>query len=118
MCRAAKTISYGEKQSHVTKPVKTCRTTAVRRTLDAGFVQLLVTPGFPGYVSGHATISAAAAQVLSYHFPNQQKNYHLLAEEAANSRLWGGIHFDSDNKQGLLLGASVGSEVLLIKQKS
>ena len=30
----------------------------------------------------------------------------------------GGIHFDNDNKQGLLLGSSVGSEVLLSKQKS
>lgn len=92
--------------------------TAIRRSADPQFLPLLVTPSFPSYVSGHATISAAAAQVLSHHFPDQQKNYRLLAEEAANSRLWGGIHFDSDNKQGLLLGASVGSEVLLIKQKS
>lgn len=92
--------------------------TAIRRSLDPQFLPLLVTPSFPSYVSGHATISAAAALVLSHHFPNQQKNYQHLAEEAANSRLWGGIHFDSDNKEGLLLGASVGSEVLSSKLKS
>lgn len=92
--------------------------TAIRRSADPEFLPLLVTPSFPSYVSGHATISAAAALVLSHHFPNQQKNYRLLAEEAASSRLWGGIHFDNDNKQGLLLGSSVGSEVLLSKQKS
>jgi hypothetical protein len=92
--------------------------TAIRRSLDPKFESLLVTPGFPSYVSGHATISAAAALVLIHYFPNQQKNYQLLAQEAANSRLWGGIHFDSDNKQGLLLGASVGSEVLSNKLNS
>lgn len=90
--------------------------TAIRRTLDPQFLPLLVTPSFPSYVSGHATISAAASIVLSHHFPHQHKNYQLLAKEAANSRLWGGIHFDSDNKEGLLLGAAVGSEVLLSKQ--
>lgn len=92
--------------------------TAIRRSLDPEFQSLLVTPGFPSYVSGHATVSAAAALVLSHYFPNQQKNYQLLAQEAANSRLWGGIHFDSDNKEGLLLGASVGSEVLSSKLSS
>lgn len=90
--------------------------TAIRRTADPQFLPLLVTPSFPSYVSGHATISAAAAVVLSHHFPHQQKNYQFLAEEAANSRLWGGIHFDSDNKEGLLLGAAVGSEVIQSKQ--
>ena len=89
--------------------------TAIRRNADPQFLPLLVTPSFPGYVSGHATVSAAAATVLSHYFPNQQKNYQALAMEAADSRLWGGIHFDSDNQEGLLLGASVGSEVLSSK---
>lgn len=92
--------------------------TAIRRSADPQFLPLLVTPSFPSYVSGHATISAAAAVVLSHHFPNQTNNYQLLAIEAANSRLWGGIHYDSDNKQGLLLGATVGAEVIQSKQKS
>jgi len=35
-----------------------------------------------------------------------------MAQEAAMSRLWGGIRFRSDNDKGLRLGAAVGSEVL------
>ena len=89
--------------------------TAVRRTLDAGFVPLLVTPGFPGYVSGHATISAAAASVLADFLPAQTQRFADMATEAAESRLWGGIHFRSDNAEGLELGASVGRDVLLTR---
>jgi PAP2 superfamily len=89
--------------------------TAVRRTLDAGFVPLLVTPGFPSYVSGHATISAAAAGVLAEFFPDQAPRFADMATEAAESRLWGGIHFRSDNAEGLKLGASVGRDVLLAR---
>lgn len=86
--------------------------TAVRRDLDASFAPLLVTPGFPSYVSGHSTISAAAATVLSHFWPGRREHYQALAQEAALSRLWGGIHFTSDNEQGLLLGRSVGRDVV------
>lgn len=86
--------------------------TAIRRTLDPGFEPLLVTPGFPGYVSGHATVSAAAAEVLGQHFPAQQAHWRERAEEAAMSRLWGGIHYRSDNEQGARLGRSVAQAVL------
>ena len=91
--------------------------TAVRRTLDAGFVPLLVTPGFPGYVSGHATVSAAAASVLADFLPDQTQRFANMATEAAESRLWGGIHFRSDNEEGLKLGASVGRDVLLARAR-
>lgn len=86
--------------------------TAVRRDLDAAFTPLLVTPGFPSYVSGHSTISAAAATVLSHFWPGHRARYEAMAQEAALSRLWGGIHFTSDNEQGLLLGRSVGQDVV------
>lgn len=86
--------------------------TAVRRTTDANFSPLLVTPGFPAYVSGHATISAAAARVLAGFWPEQQKKLQAMAQDAANSRLWGGIHFRSDNEEGLKLGTSVGTEIV------
>jgi hypothetical protein len=86
--------------------------TAIRRKLDPAFVPLLVTPGFPAYVSGHATVSAAAAAVLSRLLPRQAANYESQAQEAAMSRLWGGIHFQSDNMQGLRLGQSVAQDVL------
>lgn len=86
--------------------------TAVRRDLDASFAPLVVTPGFPSYVSGHSTISAAAATVLSHFWPDRREHYHAMAQEAAMSRLWGGIHFTSDNEQGLLLGRAVGRDVV------
>lgn len=86
--------------------------TAVRRLLDPGFTPLLVTPGFPGYVSGHASVSAAAAEVLAQRLPTQDGAWHTQAHEAAASRLWGGIHFRSDNDEGLRLGRSVGQATL------
>lgn len=86
--------------------------TAVRRELDPDFEPLLVTPPFPGYVSGHATVSAAAAGVLSHFLPEQRSRWHALAQEAAVSRLYGGIHFASDNHQGLALGAQVAQTCL------
>lgn len=86
--------------------------TAIRRDLDPAFVPLLVTPGFPSYVSGHSTVSAAAATVLAHFWPDSASRFHALAEEASMSRLWGGIHFRSDNEEGLRLGQSVGNEVV------
>ena len=90
--------------------------TAVRRTLDPGFVPLLLTPGFPSYVSGHATISGAAASVLADFLPDQKQRFADMATEAAESRIWGGIHFRSDNEEGLKLGASVGRDILLARK--
>lgn len=86
--------------------------TAIQRDLDPRFRPLLVTPGFPSYVSGHATVSAAAATVLAYFLPQNKDRYMRLAQEAAASRLWGGIHFASDNAEGLRLGYSVGADVI------
>lgn len=86
--------------------------TAVRRDLDPAFEPLLVTPGFPAYVSGHATVSAAAATVLGAFWPEQRTRLEALANEAAMSRLWGGIHFRSDNDEGLHLGRAVGEAVV------
>jgi hypothetical protein len=86
--------------------------TAIRRDLDKTFMPLLVTPGFPAYVSGHATVSGAAAVVLSAVWPSQTTALNAMAAEAAMSRLWGGIHFRSDNDEGLRLGTAVGQEVL------
>lgn len=86
--------------------------TSIRRELDPAFVPVLVTPGHPSYVSGHATVSAAAAVVLAAHWPAQAEAFWDMAAEAAMSRLWGGIHFRSDNEEGLRLGRAVGLEVV------
>lgn len=88
--------------------------TAIRRTLDPAFTPLLVTPGFPAYVSGHACASGAAAEVLTKRLAQTGAvdHWQVKAEEAASSRLWGGIHFRSDNEEGLKLGRSVGLATL------
>lgn len=86
--------------------------TTIRREVDKDFVPVVVTPSFPSYVSGHATVSGAAAAVLSSFWPSDAETINAMAQEAAMSRLWGGIHFRSDNDEGLRLGTAVGREVM------
>lgn len=68
-------------------------------------------PPFPGYVSGHSTISFTAATVLSKMFPEDAELYIANATEAKNSRLWAGIHFPYDNDEGEKLGVAVGEYI-------
>jgi membrane-associated phospholipid phosphatase len=70
-------------------------------------------PNFPSYTSGHATFSGTAATVLSYTFPDQADRLHRQAEEAAMSRLYGGIHFRFDNDAGLKCGLHIGKVAVL-----
>jgi PAP2 superfamily len=86
---------------------------------------LIVTPPFPDYVSGHSTFSGAAATVLPLFYgtedlpfttgsdslPGVYRSFSTCldaAEEAADSRLYGGIHFRSANEDGLQAGISIG----------
>jgi hypothetical protein len=82
--------------------------TAIRRLIDNTWLSYIVTPPFPSYVSGHSTTSGAASTVLAAFFPDQSGSLDAMAEEAAVSRLYGGIHFRSDNEVGLELGRQVG----------
>jgi PAP2 superfamily len=83
--------------------------TAIRRLIDPTWLSYIVTPPFPAYVSGHSTTSAAASTVLAALFPDRAGKLGAMAEEAAISRLYGGIHFRSDNEAGLELGRRVGT---------
>jgi membrane-associated phospholipid phosphatase len=71
-----------------------------------------VTPPFPSYVSGHSTTSGAAWTVLAGFFPGRGRALEATAREAATSRLYGGIHFRSDNEVGLRLGHRIGTVAL------
>jgi hypothetical protein len=82
--------------------------TAIRRLIDPNWNSYIITPPFPSYVSGHSTTSGAASTVLSAFFPSQGDELAAMAEEAAISRLYGGIHYQSDNEVGLKLGRRVG----------
>ena len=86
--------------------------TVIRERYDTSFTPHVLTPAFPSYVSGHATVSGAAAEVLAAFFPEDAAELQRMAEEAAMSRLYGGIHFRSDNEAGLALGRKIGALAL------
>jgi hypothetical protein len=102
--------------------------TVIRRHIDPHWKPLLQTPPFPEYLSGHSTISSAAAVVLTHYFGDNfryndtvEERYGLPARsfnsfqeaaiEAGISRFYGGIHYmdaiDNGRKQGLQVGVWV-----------
>jgi membrane-associated phospholipid phosphatase len=76
--------------------------------LDPEIKTVIGLPNFPSYPSGHSTFSAAAAQVLSYLFPSDAAYFESQADEAAMSRLYGGIHYRSDIEEGTTHGRRIG----------
>jgi len=101
--------------------------TYIRSVIDASWTSLLVTPPFPEYTSGHSVQTAAGAQVLTSLFghlaftdhthdtrglpPRAFSSFGAAAEEAAISRLYGGIHFRAAIERGLEQGACIGERV-------
>ncbi|WP_340152289.1 vanadium-dependent haloperoxidase [uncultured Marivirga sp.] len=80
---------------------------------DPEFKPLLVqTPNFPGYPAGHTTVAGALAEVLSYLFPRDERQFRQLALECSESRFEGGVHFRTDNEVGLEVGKEVGEFVI------
>ena len=86
--------------------------TVIRSRYDKAFTPHVLTPAFPSYVSGHASASGAASEVLAHFFPENAAELRRMADEAAMSRLYGGIHFRSDNDAGLALGRAVAARAL------
>lgn len=97
-------------------------------TADPAWEPLLATPPFPTYTSGHSSFSGAAAEVLKSFFGTDNISFTLdsedptvadrsftsfsqAADESAVSRLYGGIHFNFDNNDGLAAGRSIGQYV-------
>jgi hypothetical protein len=76
--------------------------------LDPEIRTMVGLPNFPSYTSGHSTFSAAAATVLSYLFPANAVSFDAEKDEAAISRLYGGIHFRSDIEIGKDHGSRIG----------
>jgi hypothetical protein len=109
--------------------------TAIRKYIDPSYVPLLQTPPFPEYLSGHSTISTTAATILTHYFGDNfaytdtvEEKYQLgsrnytsflqASEEAAISRLYGGIHFMDAIVEGQEQGRQVGNWVIQILEKS
>ena len=85
---------------------------------DPALVTLIPTPPFPSYTSGHATFSGAASEVLASFFPEDAARLHYLAEEAALSRLFAGIHYRFDSEAGLRSGRQLGGFALRARRQS
>jgi hypothetical protein len=73
-----------------------------------GFKTILGTPNFPSYASGHSMFSGAGAEVLSYFFPAEKATFSKWADEAAMSRVYGGIHYRFDSEEGVETGRTIG----------
>jgi hypothetical protein len=69
-------------------------------------------PNFPSFSSGHSTFSSAATVILSYLFPAAADKFAAMRDEAAISRLYGGIHYRSDIEKGKEHGAKIGAHTL------
>jgi membrane-associated phospholipid phosphatase len=97
---------------------------------DPSWSPLITTPPFPTYVSGHSTFSAAAATVLasmlgdttfytySDALPGVARSFSTFAgasTEAGRSRIYGGIHFESDNRDGAAIGVQIGNLALQLQ---
>jgi hypothetical protein len=85
--------------------------------IDTSIVTIMPTPNHPSYPAGHATISWAAATVLSSYLPENEQEWKKLAKEASDSRTIGGIHFPTDNAAGTTLGSNIGDQVLKVWAK-
>jgi membrane-associated phospholipid phosphatase len=64
-------------------------------------------PNFPSYPSSHACLSGAGSATLAYVFPREQAYLTAKAEEAAQSRVFAGIHYRFDSAAGLAVGRAV-----------
>lgn len=80
--------------------------------LDPDWKPYLDTPFFPAYVSGHATYSGAAGEILAHLFPEDAGVWRRRAQEAADSRVYGGIHYPMDGEDGLRMGEAIGRLVV------
>jgi len=106
--------------------------TYIQRYIDPNFKTVIGTPAFPAYTSGHATEIGVGERIFTKLFtsgdgtyaltdrsqvqhgfaPRKFSNFAEMADECANSRLYGGIHYDMDNINGLKMGRGIGDNVV------
>ena len=102
--------------------------TIINKVLDENWYPVLQTPPFPEYTSGHSVVSGAASVILtdffgdniafdddtelSYELPiRSYRSFIHAAEEAAISRLYGGIHYRKAVDEGLKQGRNLGNYI-------
>lgn len=103
--------------------------TYINEHIDEDWIPLLQTPPFPEYTSGHSVISAASAVALTKLFGDNfafldstEVEFGLTArsfnsfieasEEAAVSRLYGGIHYRPAIDHGVTEGRALGNYII------
>ena len=79
---------------------------------DPGITLPISLPNHPSYPSNHAVIDGAVAGILEAAFPAETKRLEQIAEEAAISRLYGGIHYRFDKDAGMALGRAAAAKAL------
>lgn len=106
----------------------------IKRVIKPKWEPLLTTPPFPEYPSGHSDQSSAAAEVLTKSLgdnfafedatgsrdgkkPRSFKSFREAADEAAISRLYGGIHFRAAIEKGQEQGRKVATYTNALKTK-
>ncbi|MBL0743626.1 vanadium-dependent haloperoxidase [Chryseolinea lacunae] len=103
--------------------------TYINQYIDENWVPLLQTPPFPEYSSGHSVISGASSVTLTKLFGDNfafvdstelefgltRRTFPSFAkacEEAALSRMYGGIHYRPACENGLAQGRAVGAYIV------
>lgn len=84
----------------------------------ANLDQVIQSPNFPAYPSGHAGIASTAAVILSEIYPDHTDDLTNLADEISKSRLDVGVHYRQDNEQGVKLGEIIGDMIIDSMEKS
>lgn len=102
--------------------------TLIAEYMDKNWRPILQTPPFPEYSSGHSVVSNAAAKTLTsifgedfefedtselaYGLPSRNfTSFNAAAQEAAISRLYGGIHYRAAIEEGAKQGVNVGNYI-------
>lgn len=80
--------------------------------LDPEFKSLFPPPNHPSYPAAHGCLSTAAATTLARLFPRDAEAFLALGKQAAEARMWAGIHYRSDIEAGQALGRAVAEQVL------
>jgi len=103
--------------------------TLINNYFDDEWKPILQTPPFPEYTSGHSVVSGAASTVLTdivrdnFNFKDDTEvsfglpirsygSFKAAADEAAISRMYGGIHYRSAVELGVTQGRKIGELVL------
>lgn len=106
--------------------------TYIQANIDSSWTPTIVTPPFPSYTSGHATFTGAAGRILAayfgtnFSFTDRQKvpegfpsrffsNFSRMTDEAAVSRVYGGIHYQFDSEVGKQTGNTIAARVLSLR---